>query len=254
MSENNPRLSAFEARLAELRHNMEGGLGERAERIEGHLRRLATDPASAREGLRHESHKLRGIAGTFGHTRLGELAGALEQLALVAPSDAVRQFANGLLDAIRQASVAVPPVATPAVTTLSDAATAGVKPTRPRVLAVDDDAETRTLLDLTLRQLGRFDAVIVLSGSEALDHLTHERFDLVLCDAMMPDMNGNTLCERARKLAPEHPVPPIVILSAATADELGWNMDCVHAPFSWWQKPFRPKALVDQINALLDAR
>jgi DNA-binding response OmpR family regulator len=110
------------------------------------------------------------------------------------------------------------------------------------------------LLDLTLRQLGRFDSLILMSGTDALDHLTRERFDLVLCDAMMPDMNGLTLCERARHLKTTHPVPPIVILSAATRDELGWNIGTEYAPFDWWRKPFRPKLLVGQINSLLNAR
>lgn len=251
VGEDNPRLMAFEARLAELRRTMEAGLGDRAARIEGHLQNLAGAPAEAREGLRQEAHKLRGVAGTFGHAGLGEHAAALEQIALTGTIASVMQLAASLVAAVRAA--VTPTTAAPTLAAVSSADVPAAVSRVSRVLAVDDDPETRALLALTLRQMGRFDAVIVDSGASALDHLARERFDLVLCDAMMPDMNGLTLCQRARQLETDHR-PPIVILSAATADELGWNIDSEHAPFSWWQKPFKPKHLVEQINAVLAGR
>jgi len=253
VSDDNPRLSAFEARLAQLRLKMEAGLGERAARVDGHLRKLDSAPIEAREGLRQEAHKLRGVAGTFGHAALGEIAGALEQIALSGPRAAVVRLAEMLIEAVRDAGGVIPPVASTVDENSAPAVATPARRTVRRVLAIDDDPETRTLLELTLSQLGKFDTVIVLAGAEALQRLSEERFDLVLCDAMMPDMNGLTLCERARQLATTHPLPPIVILSAATPDELGWKMNIDHAPFGWWRKPFRPKQLVDEINALLDA-
>jgi hypothetical protein len=45
-----------------------------------------------------------------------------------------------------------------------------------------------------------------------------------------------------------------VILSAATPEELGWDLDVAHAPFGWWRKPFRPKALVEQVRDVLASR
>ncbi len=244
MGENNPRLSAFEARLAQLRKKMEAGLGERAARIEAHLRQLSDKTQQAREGLRHEAHKLRGIAGTFGHVALGELAGALEQVALVAPSDRVAALAQQLVDTVQRAGITIP--------TLDEPSTQTVAPTQTRrVLAIDDDDETRKLLELTLNQLGGYTTVVAQNGTEGLARLFEAPFDVVLCDAMMPDMNGLTFCERARALQRATVLPPIVILSAATADELGWDVSVSHAPSAWWRKPFRPKELIAQIQSLL---
>lgn len=251
VSEKNSRLSAFEARLAQLRKNMEAGLGERAGKIEAHARQLTTAASDAREGLRHEAHKLRGIAGTFGHLALGELAGALEQVALDAPSDRVARLAQQLVEAVQKAGITVaslPPVAAVAVSV----------PPEPialeqvqRVLAVDDDLETRKLLELTLSHLGDFHTTLAKDGTEALALLSRETFNLVLCDAMMPDMNGLTFCERAALLDMTDHLPPIVILSAATSEELGWNVEVGHAPAAWWRKPFRPKELIVAVRQLL---
>jgi two-component system cell cycle sensor histidine kinase/response regulator CckA len=57
-----------------------------------------------------------------------------------------------------------------------------------RVLVVDDEALLRTLM---VRLLAGHEVVSVSSGKEAQDVLEHDqRFDLILCDLMMPDQTG----------------------------------------------------------------
>jgi len=259
VSEKHSRLEAFEARLSQLKKNMEAGLGDRAARIRSHAQALSRDAESAREGLRHESHKLRGVAGTFGHAALGELAGSLEDIALLAQPAQVAALAMQLVAAVQRAGIAVPDQTTPEDTPAREskaqsAETASTPTTTPattrRVLAIDDDDETRKLLELVLRHMGACHTVVAADGGEGLACLAREAFDLVLCDAMMPDMNGLTFCERARSLNLPS-APPIVILSAADPHELGWNVNVQHAPAAWWRKPFRPKDLLADIDALL---
>jgi signal transduction histidine kinase len=66
---------------------------------------------------------------------------------------------------------------------------------KTRVLIVDDEL---TLLSSLRRALGReVDVVLANSASEALAILEHDvRFDVVLCDIMMPDVTGIELFER----------------------------------------------------------
>ena len=66
---------------------------------------------------------------------------------------------------------------------------------RGRVLVIDDEP----LLGRTLRLAFQEDheVVVVTSGREALELLaTDADFDLILCDLMMPDMNGMQVYER----------------------------------------------------------
>jgi CheY-like chemotaxis protein len=66
---------------------------------------------------------------------------------------------------------------------------------RGRVLVIDDEP----LLGRTLRLAFQedHDVVVVTSGREALELLASDtEFDLILCDLMMPDMNGMQVYER----------------------------------------------------------
>ncbi|MFK8004409.1 MAG: ATP-binding protein, partial [Polyangiales bacterium] len=78
----------------------------------------------------------------------------------------------------------------------------GVNLDRARVLLVDDDAMVRRAF---LRILGRkHDTVEAQSGEEALEHLASgEPFDIILCDLMMPGLDGPALYEAATELDPE---------------------------------------------------
>ena len=111
---------------------------------------------------------------------------------------------------------------------------------------MDDDPVTQRLLQLTLAQVGGFDAIVVGAAAAALELLARESFDLVLSDAMMPDMNGRDFRRAARAAGAQM---PIVILSAAGADELGW--DDPGGPSLWLRKPFKPTTLVRDIERIV---
>jgi DNA-binding response OmpR family regulator len=121
-----------------------------------------------------------------------------------------------------------------------------------RVLAMDDDAPTLKLLGLTLREVGGFEAVVVTAAKEALTHMRLREFDVVISDAMMPDMNGQEFCQAARALGGYAEHVPIIILSAATCDELDWRSG-LPGPVIWLRKPFMPSELVNDIARVVKA-
>ncbi|KUJ85315.1 hypothetical protein AVO45_16300 [Ruegeria marisrubri] len=84
-----------------------------------------------------------------------------------------------------------------------------------RILAVDDDLSILELLTHILTAFGYEDVVTAKSGREALRILseTTEAFDCLLLDVQMPQMNGITLCEEARKL-PDYRFTPIIMVTA----------------------------------------
>jgi CheY-like chemotaxis protein/HPt (histidine-containing phosphotransfer) domain-containing protein len=121
---------------------------------------------------------------------------------------------------------------------------------RLRVLAVDDEESDRMLLELTLGRLGGFEAFVVDSPLKALEMLRRERFDLVMADAMMPELNGMQFIRSARENSRAVDLP-IVILSAASPDELGWEMGG-EEPTAWLRKPFVPRELVAELLRILE--
>lgn len=259
MSDDPSRLSAFEARLAQLKQRMEAGLSDRAQQLRGAARRLRSDEEAARSELKTLSHKLRGIAGTYGHQHLTELAGKVEQRARASPLHQLLPLALELANAAEEAGRAgaspsqeLRDSLRPGALTASSPPPGSVPPkagTSLRVLAMDDDPVTLRLLSLTLGQVGGFDATVVDSARVALQKLETQRYDVIISDAMMPDMNGRDFCAAARAMGGHCAEVPIIILSAATADELGWltHMD---GPTTWLRKPFSPSSLVKDVERI----
>ena len=82
----------------------------------------------------------------------------------------------------------------------------------PRVLVVDDDALLRDALRLLLDELGA-EVTEAAGGAEAIVHLQAGRFDLVLCDLRMPDVDGFAVIRWIRD-DPRSQDVPVVAVSA----------------------------------------
>jgi len=261
---------AFEERLSELKQRMEAGLVARAKTLRDAAAQLLAGDETARKVLKTESHKLRGIAGSYGYEALTELAAELEKRASLSPPSHVQQLATRLAEAAEtvgrrsmsvQADTARTPsqvMAAPAQAPRRSNSSMRIKAQKAslrglgahggalRVLAMDDDTTTLRLLNLTLKEVGGFEAVVVTSAKEALAQLRERDFDVVISDAMMPDMNGQEFVRAARMLGGLAARVPIIILSAATRDELEWHA-ALPGPVVWLRKPFMPSGLVQDI-------
>jgi signal transduction histidine kinase/FixJ family two-component response regulator len=99
------------------------------------------------------------------------------------------------LTIFEQSPVVVETVAPPVQTQAQPAAR---KPgSRPRILAVDDNAVNRQVVRLLLARLGA-EIVEATNGQEALDRLGEGSFDVVLLDVHMPVMDGRQCVARIR--------------------------------------------------------
>ncbi|MDZ4064423.1 MAG: response regulator [Coriobacteriia bacterium] len=65
----------------------------------------------------------------------------------------------------------------------------------PLIFSVDDDEDIRDLITAILEG-GAYRVASAASGSEALAQLEGLHPDLILLDAMMPDMDGYEVCDR----------------------------------------------------------
>ncbi|MCA9075367.1 MAG: response regulator [Planctomycetaceae bacterium] len=82
----------------------------------------------------------------------------------------------------------------------------------PKILVVEDAYVTGQILRHGLEHEG-FDVCVALNGTEALAALDAHRFDLVISDFQMPDINGDELCRRIRA-SERHGNVPIAFCTA----------------------------------------
>lgn len=115
----------------------------------------------------------------------------------------------------------------------------------PRLLVVEDDVETRSMMTQYLRQNG-FIALPAGSEAEVRAQLGAGRVDLILLDVMLGDENGVEICQRLRR---EQDVP-IIFVSALSADHQRMAGYEVGAD-DYIAKPFNPELLLARVRAVL---
>lgn len=94
----------------------------------------------------------------------------------------------------------------------------GEKP--QRVVLVDDEA---VLVSLFSRYLGRtYEVERYCSSTDALNYLQHNTADLLICDLIMPQLNGLELAHAARLL---HPGIKVILISGLTPDRWPAGLD-----------------------------
>jgi DNA-binding response OmpR family regulator len=76
---------------------------------------------------------------------------------------------------------------------------------QPRVLYVDDDADSREMLS-TLLKMSLIETTTVGTAAQALLSIQAEHFDLYLLDSQLPDLDGFELCRRIRDFDSATPI------------------------------------------------
>lgn len=117
-----------------------------------------------------------------------------------------------------------------------------------RILVVDDNRINRMLLERALTQQG-FAVASAENGHQALDMLAAQRFDLVLLDILMPELDGYQTLERIKGSSTLHHTPVIMI---SAVDEMDSVVRCIEmGATDYLPKPFNPALLRARIRASL---
>ena len=119
-----------------------------------------------------------------------------------------------------------------------------------RVLVVDDDPVIQNLLRVNFEMEG-YEVFVAGDGVEGLDHVRSDDPHVVVCDVMMPRMDGLTVT-RQLKADPATANIPILLLSAKAqvadvraGEEAGAD--------DYVTKPFDPLDLLERVAALIEA-
>jgi signal transduction histidine kinase len=130
----------------------------------------------------------------------------------------------------------------------ADAEPAAPAPTgTERVLIADDQPHVRRVIERILTRAG-YAVVGVANGRAAVEAAKRETFDLVMLDAIMPELGGRAAYEQIRQALPD---VRVLFASGYGAEELTARfLDDTDVPLL--RKPFDPNLLLRTVRAILD--
>ena len=121
-----------------------------------------------------------------------------------------------------------------------------------KVLIVDDDLEIVELIADVLVRDGRFEVKTASSGYDAGIATQQFRPELILLDYMLPDVNGNVVCQTIRKNPEFENIKIIIVSGVVKRDEIDHLLRSGAEDFI--KKPFNIDELVDKITEVLQIK
>lgn len=122
-----------------------------------------------------------------------------------------------------------------------------MKECKATILLVEDEENLHEALKLNLEMEG-YEVVSAFTGNEALAKISHEYFDLIVLDVMLPEVDGISITETVRVNNNE---VPILMLSAKNsgADRV---LGLKKGADDYLTKPFNLEELLLRVDKLLD--
>ncbi len=116
---------------------------------------------------------------------------------------------------------------------------------RAKIFIVEDERPIARLLQLTLEREG-FKTAAEPNGRRAYERILQEKYDLILLDVMLPEMDGMEICKRVREVSDV----PIIMLTAR--DEIRDKVEGLDlGADDYMTKPFAAPELLARIRGAL---
>jgi two-component system, chemotaxis family, chemotaxis protein CheY len=120
------------------------------------------------------------------------------------------------------------------------------------VLVVEDSKAIRSMIRISLEEAGGFFAVEASNGFEALKTLPTRRFDLIITDINMPDINGLELIGYVKSNPTYRGIPLIIVSTEKTEEDKKRGITLGAAGYV--VKPFRKEELMGMVTKVLGAK
>ena len=120
--------------------------------------------------------------------------------------------------------------------------------TNKKVLIVDDEEHIRELIKFNLKKEG-YDTEVAVNGTEALKIIREIKFDLILLDLMLPEIDGLEVCKEIRRNEETSDIP--VMMITAKGEEFDKVLGLELGADDYITKPFSIRELMARVKALL---
>jgi two-component system, OmpR family, response regulator len=120
-----------------------------------------------------------------------------------------------------------------------------------KILVVDDDPEIVELFVDVLERDGRFEVKTAATGYDAGVATQEFMPDLIILDYMLPDVNGNVVCQTIRKNPNFEHMKIIIVSGVVNQDEINDLLKAGADDFV--KKPFNIEKLIERVGELLAA-
>lgn len=118
-----------------------------------------------------------------------------------------------------------------------------------KILVIEDDATVRTLILKLLKAEG-FEVISGENGRTGIQMAQAHEPDLIICDVMMPELNGYEVLEHLRRDPATARIPFVFLSAKADRTDLRQGMDL--GADDYLTKPFRRAELLGAISARLN--
>lgn len=116
------------------------------------------------------------------------------------------------------------------------------------ILIVDDSATLRQVVSIALKGAG-YDVIEACDGKDALGKLNGQKIHLIVSDVNMPNMDGITFVQEAKKL-PAYKFTPIIMLTTEAGEDKKAAGQAAGAK-AWVVKPFKPEQMLTAVSKLI---
>ncbi|NRA22883.1 MAG: response regulator [Oleispira sp.] len=117
-----------------------------------------------------------------------------------------------------------------------------------KILFVDDSASMRQVMKLAM-EAKSFEVTTAVDGVDGTKQLESGRFDVIISDLNMPNLNGIEFLKNAKK-STKNKFTPVIMLTTESADDMKQKGQAAGAKV-WVVKPFRPEQLLSIIQKLI---
>ncbi|MCP4649058.1 MAG: response regulator [PVC group bacterium] len=121
-----------------------------------------------------------------------------------------------------------------------------------RILIIDDEVIiTKSLQKLLLKQ--KFEVIVANNGTEAMQAVQNEKIDLIVCDVMIPEMDGIEIIKLIREYLTQQAkplIPEILITGYADEEKYKSAVDLKVADYLY--KPFDTSEFLEVIEKNLN--
>jgi two-component system chemotaxis response regulator CheY len=117
-----------------------------------------------------------------------------------------------------------------------------------KILAVDDSSSVRQMVNFTLKSAG-YEVVDAVDGRDGISKVDREKFDLIITDLNMPNVDGIQMILEVRKKSGYSFVPILMLTTESQPEKKDAGRKA--GATGWIVKPFNAEQLVSVVRKLV---